>query len=78
MVGGGEINIFGSVERGGTVFEELWGGSGSERCAIVEKVRTGSYEATLSRIGLSYIGFGGFPFGLFFLGGPPMYGNVLK
>ena len=52
------------------VLKELWDVNGPKRCAIVDLVPTGSYQATLSRIGLSYIGFGGFPFGLFFGQGP--------
>ena len=67
--------IFGSVEGGIPVLEELWDESGPKRCAIVEKVPTGSYEATLSRIGLSYIGFEGFPFGLFF-GQGQVFGQI--
>ena len=51
--------------QGGTpVLEELWDVNGPKRCAIVEKAPTGSYQATLSWIGLSYIGFEGFLFGL--------------
>ena len=68
------INIVRSVEGGGTVLEELWDESGPKRCAIVDLVPTGSYEATLKRIGLSCIGFEGFPFGLFVWN----YANVCK
>jgi hypothetical protein len=59
---------------GGGVLGEVCGGSGPKRCAIVDLVPTGSYEATLKRIGLSCIGFEGFPFGLFFWN----YANVCK
>ena len=60
--------IFGSVEGGTPVLEELWDDNGPKRCAIVDLVPTGSYQATLSRIGLSYIGFEGFLFGFLFSG----------
>ena len=53
----GGIYIFRNVQEGIPVLEELWDVNGPKRCAIVEKVPTGSYQATLSRIGLSYIGF---------------------
>jgi hypothetical protein len=77
--------IFGSVEGGTPVLEELWDDNGPKRCAIVDLVPTGSYQATLGRVGLSYIGFEGFPFGLFFLSlwcllvlaGTPCYSLVL-
>ena len=66
MVSGRNVNFWKSAQRGTPVLEELWDESGPKRCAIVEKVPTGSYQATLSRIGLSYVGFRGFPFGLIF------------
>ena len=64
----GVIYMFVIVEGGPPVLEELWDESGPKRCAIVEKAPTGSYEATLSWIGLSYVGYGGFLFGFFFSG----------
>ena len=47
------------------VLEELRVGTGFKTCAIVDKVPTGSYRATLKRIGLSGVGFEGFPFRTF-------------
>ena len=45
------------------VFTELRVGSGFKRRAIVDIVPTGSYQATLSRIGLYGVGFEGVPVG---------------
>jgi hypothetical protein len=47
------------------VLKELRAGDGFKRCAIVDIVPTGSYPATLKRIGLNAIGFEGFPFRTF-------------
>ena len=43
--------------------KELIAGTGFKICAIVDIVPTGSYQATLKRIGLYCVGFEGFPFG---------------
>ena len=40
-------------------------GNGFKRCAIVDIVPTGSYHATLKRIGLNRVSFKGFPFRTF-------------
>ena len=64
----GVIYIVALVEGGTPVLQELWDESGPKRCPIVEKFSTGSYEVTLSRIGLSYIGFEGFLLRLFLSG----------
>ena len=39
--------------------------NGFKRCAVVDIVPTGSYQATLTQISLYRIGFKGFPFGTF-------------
>ena len=42
------------------VLEEVRAGSSFKRCALVDIVPTGSYQATLKRIGLDGVGFEGF------------------
>ena len=51
------------VEAQNVVLKVLRAGAGFKRCAIVDIVPTGSYQATLKRIGLDGVGFEGFPFG---------------
>ena len=51
------------VEAQNVVLKVLRAGTGFKRCAIVDIVPTGSYQATLKRIGLDGVGFEGFPFG---------------
>ena len=45
------------------VLEEVRAGSSFKRCAVVDIVPTGSYQATLKQIGLDGVGFEGFPSG---------------
>ena len=61
----GVIYIFANVEGGSPVLDEVRDKSGPKRCAIIDIVPTGSYQTTLSLIGLSAVGFEGFPSGAF-------------
>ena len=54
---GGNFELTRKVELDYFVLRELRAGNGSKRCAIVDIVPTGSYQAALSRIGLYDVGF---------------------
>ena len=53
------------VEARDPVIKESRAGNGFKRCARVDIVPTGSYQATLSGIGFYGVGFEGFPFETF-------------